>query len=1653
MKNYYEVLGVSKQATGSEIKKAFKALMLEKLSQPDMDVFNKEMAVFREIYEMLVDEHAKDDLNEEINIFESDFDDLNPAPVLRLSETEVPLSEEFKKEHQQLQEKVEDTSTLQTAIYGPFCLKPKNSFYFSEWDKDNVTNYDNLFLYIKAKSEEFHDDRVEYKLPNLLTPNAALMVLTRFLNGDYYGHNLKKLQEHTGFTIDRLTLSNKANPAISFYQALLNLFGMVEVAPIDNQLLLVLTEISTYAQTVEQEDRMMFHELFRSEAYRLLFQHASFLSWQAEPSDLQEKLKLLNGKEKTRVILRYFLFLKDLALSQNNSELVKTFDHQINLHRILYRFEDFFDRHEESTSSASSYRILAYKAIDWVNEIAPIANLMALNTILRAGLYFQHASLLEDEPSLSMADEAIATKLYIKAYELSKNQSRYAQIYVQSHALANCSVFFSHSELVEFRSALSSEIIKTFSAQQTHLYSLQTETLSLIDRYPFHQALQSNAECVDPNNKTQKQIGEFLKSKVELIKYNDLNSFLIDQSDPKITLLKEAYLACLEGWYANSEFPEVKQEIRLALMTGLLDQAGWTLLDLQKNMDIPWSLMNQTPEGWMQPTTSSFVSSQNSEYFFNSFDGFQIDYNTGEITVLASPYQPDDPTSQPLLTQCDLNEIIANDLIFAQFSLEGVNLDLELDDPFCRMVFAPPSLASTGLLATFFLTDYLLKMFIVGCQVQGRPPYNLDNIDSIVSQLPKPLKKAIDKFYQSPNQEPSIINRSWIEAEQVNFGTSIEEQEEVMRYALGDTKISIKTRKLELQNDRLVEISGTEGWPVYILDNEAPLQAVPITIPSPALVLVSHQDSTAVSAQFLENGKCSKRVELEFNANLDSLFLLPRDEQGLVLGASEHLETIYPVTNKAAKAIGKSHRFSPVFVLTYKLTKHYALLEETFPSFARMAALLKTMALVNLMKEVYSTVKNRFEIDKLQEDIQEFKNGIGAFPVDLFSPEVNEIIQQHVQIKQADFLKDVAVQLGQPGQPVNINNLSPQNQMIINNQMANIANQIESLRQECAQIRSANKRNDVRNEFIRVFGESDVDQLVTPFLEGNMEPVFEKMEQHWQKQAVNEPGSALDSHKKHLKGQTSKAERLIESFEKLGFGRAVEIPDLSNTLMWVPACLNQNKRHRDRAYGGCDFTRYKLNYFPLYPSTELAGERLEHDYFQDQLQRFNVNLSSGLYQTDYFDQARNDEFFERTEELKRRFDEHEVQQWEQLFHLGGFGFRGFDAFNAFHYGDMFGGSSNVMQIMKAYQGHICPEDASDSIYGDETSSSCDSGDSVWLNEFGKTLLQIGTTKSDLFNTSSENIHPETTEIINQAITDNFSFFKELNQPQYHEEKVDINIRLDSLLDSYLGGTKTESVEHTLESIHFDPILAEDEFNKAFFSAFSARGEQGVDNFVSEEPGKKISTQGVSSLLQTIKAGGEAGAAAVMNILGPEFHGGVFNMLSDPNTRANGLTRAYLHGNSLLFTFSMNLPLVALEGSDSLIKDATFATAGDVVFNMVLSRTLGYAAGPVGWAIMGVQIADTLFYDPKLEEQLENIAEDFRREVIQGDGSLFEKYGMHAIASDHMRIANELKIFHQLAEGTRWLGELIGDNLKWVWDKSQNYEVEQERKDTDNKIKL
>ena len=113
---------------------------------------------------------------------------------------------------------------------------------------------------------------------------------------------------------------------------------------------------------------------------------------------------------------------------------------------------------------------------------------------------------------------------------------------------------------------------------------------------------QSNIALLNQENQILHLMRRLLNAMINIHKYNKthLTKFPIDHS--AVTLLYQAYEACLKNWYLDEHDPALEKKFRLDLMEELLLDNAWMSWDVEQLLNSPWIMVDRDEQGGIKPT-------------------------------------------------------------------------------------------------------------------------------------------------------------------------------------------------------------------------------------------------------------------------------------------------------------------------------------------------------------------------------------------------------------------------------------------------------------------------------------------------------------------------------------------------------------------------------------------------------------------------------------------------------------------------------------------------------------------------------------------------------------------------------------------------------------------------------------------------------------------------------------------------------------------------------------------------------------------------------------------------------------------------------------------------------------------------------------------
>ena len=1267
MHNLYQILEVNTNASLHGIKKAYRDKAL--IEHPDKGGDAQKMALLTTAYQILSDPIKRKQFDQDWEIYNASNDDELVLPSAgHLSTAGIPFSLSFKKQHAQFvrQYQQKPINKNQASQY----LKHFCTELYSNGDLITGKNPD-LFSFIRTK--ENVDTKITIKF---LTPEKAVKYFLDFLSGDYAIKDIQTLNKAFDQKIQQLILlGQKTSYEFQLYQGIYEilLLSIKETEPTEKTLF-SLQKITDYAKVTTDRTMVFMAPLLQSKYFRSLFSQALHAYWLSEEKILEESfLKNFDGQSKAEHLIEHLK--SKLSESRNASKFDDQPARLLRTARLFFKLEK--DIHKRAgiiiKDRAAFYREKAFHLLDWLPAVMSTAShFVIVNTLLQIGINFQKAAAQETKSALCMADEKLATKVYLTAVGMGHHATPDVELYTCLHSV-KCLLACRYPD-EDFKETLE---------------ALQHRALWLADLFPFFQTPQSNSELLESEDQAlvlMRQLLHALIDKINNAKEKEEKD-VIDHS--YVRIFYQAYEACLKNWYKKTHDPELEKQFRQRLMQELLANKEWSTDDLDYNLNAPWPLDHLDEQGWTRPTSVLSLAKKENIPTYKTIHGVEINFKTGKMSFILDFCEKNERDYNRLLTWFDLNEMLQRQLGSVIFSLDAANPDMPYH-PFNQMRFAPSTLHHSPLLHTMLLTDYLLKFLTVGQEVQRRDPYELRSLTNITQQLPDHLKKVIDDFHASDHQ--ASLHRFWIESEEVDLAiddTGLSKDGNVL-FALGDIKMVVKHHTLRRDAEgNLVDDEGEdEGWDCYVLTRTQQRELIQEKriISDPALLII--KDTWELI--FWENNQAVQHCTLEKDKHhLIRLSKRSRDaDEKIKIDDSESLRQIYRVVLKAAKKADMPHRYSPEFVFAQEFTKYYNEFALYMPEFGRLRELSKAATLVNIIatqraanQEEIQLYEKRLQDKKYwttkehqywQETEQDLKKLVREGITQQFETWRRQLSKEKIKQERQKTLQDIRRQIG----PLKFTEFSPEIQSICDQHYEAIKRKIiaehgfsgwdsvsHKIRKEAIEPKipdlildlHVEKKNACRKQLLELFkGELanlsswQPNQLIDKFLDGHDNPLLDQLISYDRKQiakkikevypehteesldqALNnsllnmneiverETEKALEQHKQYLKTRLSEREKLEKSLVDLGFASNTEEIDIKGTCLWVPASFRHDvdKGHSRAVYGGVRILGAARQISPaqtqiLARQTAQVGQRSAQNRINYQAQ--NVNAQDAL---------------------------------------------------------------------------------------------------------------------------------------------------------------------------------------------------------------------------------------------------------------------------------------------------------------------------------------------------------------------------------------------------------------------------------------------------------
>jgi hypothetical protein len=203
------------------------------------------------------------------------------------------------------------------------------------------------------------------------------------------------------------------------------------------------------------------------------------------------------------------------------------------------------------------------------------------------------------------------------------------------------------------------------------------------------------------------------------------------------------------------------------------------------------SYLNFDENGWL--VNQRKLSGPLSKKTFYNFRGIELLLESGKINLFAStPWlfgENGNFSWYDVETVLSMNE---EDLPI-YFSLDQPEYKEAKYHPFQKFTYNPPCLKNTDFLTTLFHTDYLMKLWSIGDEINRKPPFRQRKASTsgIFSNIPENFVKTVLKSTNERGKESRVAHRSWIQAESIDY--QLVKTDKKIQIYVGDVVMSVKT--------------------------------------------------------------------------------------------------------------------------------------------------------------------------------------------------------------------------------------------------------------------------------------------------------------------------------------------------------------------------------------------------------------------------------------------------------------------------------------------------------------------------------------------------------------------------------------------------------------------------------------------------------------------------------------------------------------------------------------------------------------------------------------------------------------------------------------------------------------------------------------------
>lgn len=261
-------------------------------------------------------------------------------------------------------------------------------------------------------------------------------------------------------------------------------------------------------------------------------------------------------------------------------------------------------------------------------------------------------------------------------------------------------------------------------------------------------------------------------------------------------------------WFKRGEVDNPRDDgLRLTAMTELLAEEKWSWDDVQRRLLSNMIALDRN--GWqlVNGKLLGSVSSSNIQRLV----GLEISKKDFSVSILVERASRFNVFSRKpaLLSWDDIGCGLSLSDPGSFFSLEGIDPQQTRYHPFNKAIFFPEQLDGSDFLFTMLHTDYLLKQFSMGCEIQSRPPFELRSIsEGLLKGVPSKLKQALSSI-PSRGASRSKVHRFWIQADSMEF--DVQEDNDTICWLFGEVNIEVRCMPMFHGEDGELKDLATDG--------------------------------------------------------------------------------------------------------------------------------------------------------------------------------------------------------------------------------------------------------------------------------------------------------------------------------------------------------------------------------------------------------------------------------------------------------------------------------------------------------------------------------------------------------------------------------------------------------------------------------------------------------------------------------------------------------------------------------------------------------------------------------------------------------------------------------------------------------------------------